>query len=110
MTDQLHIRLVPEGGVIVVRAIGEIDLATVNLLDDALEQATARAPEAVHLDLSRVSYFGSEGIHSLLRAWGRARKKSIEFKVSRSTATIRKVLDIVGVGFAVDDTTVAALH
>ena len=53
----------------VVRVTGEIDIATSPLLEDAVAQLTA--PDVV-LDLEGVTFMGSSGLASLLRAARRA--------------------------------------
>jgi anti-sigma B factor antagonist len=57
------------GDQIVVHAVGEVDLATAPLLDQALSQATA-APSArwVVVNLTKVDFFGAVGLTVLLTA------------------------------------------
>jgi anti-anti-sigma factor len=57
------------GDQIVVHAVGEVDLATAPLLDQALSKATAvPAARWVVVDLTKVDFFGAVGLTVLLTA------------------------------------------
>jgi anti-sigma B factor antagonist len=57
------------GDQIVVHAVGEVDLATAPLLDQALRKATAApAPRWVVVNLTKVDFFGAVGLTVLLTA------------------------------------------
>jgi anti-anti-sigma factor len=58
-------------GVPVVVAAGEFDLATIQLLEDALARAITSGQEDVVLDLSGVDFFGSEALYTTLRGHAR---------------------------------------
>jgi len=57
------------GDAIIVHAVGEVDLATAPLLDQALSEATA-APRTrrVVVNLTRIHFFGAVGLTVLLTA------------------------------------------
>jgi anti-sigma B factor antagonist len=67
--DPLRVRWEQIGHQIVVRAAGDVDLATAPLLVLALSEATA-APGAreVVVDLTKVEFFGAIGLTALLTA------------------------------------------
>ena len=49
---------------------GEVDLATVTVLEEALDAAIRESEGAFILDLSAVDFIDSSGLHALLRARG----------------------------------------
>jgi anti-anti-sigma factor len=58
-----EIQVVSEGGVSTVAVSGDLDLATVGEFDTALRDQLARQP--VRLDLARLTFLDSAGIHAL---------------------------------------------
>src|SRR4051812_29871617 len=65
--DLLHVTTEPMEDAIVVRATGDIDMSTVDVLRQALD--TARAEDTTALvDLSGVTFMDSTGLHLLLEA------------------------------------------
>lgn len=68
-SELLHVYREQIGDQIVVHAVGEVDLATAPLLDQALSKATA-APAArwVGVNLTKVDFFSAVGLTVLLTA------------------------------------------
>jgi anti-anti-sigma factor len=89
-------RVVEEGGSVVVEVSGEVDLAVVDALWDAIEQAASRSARLV-LDLRDMTFIDSSGLGVLVRAhlkMGQVR----EAVVLRSpNAAARRILDISGI-------------
>ncbi|NKQ54422.1 STAS domain-containing protein [Amycolatopsis sp. K13G38] len=56
------------GGVAVLSVIGEVDLATLPQLEDALTRALVEKPTQLVVDLSQVAFFGSAGLSALVQA------------------------------------------
>jgi anti-anti-sigma factor len=56
-----------EGGVVLVHVSGEIDLSNAAGIEQAIVVATPNHAELVLLDLSRVDYLDSAGIHLVYR-------------------------------------------
>lgn len=52
----------------VVSVAGEVDIATVDALEDGFRRAIATAPRAVICDLQQVTFFAVAGLHCLERA------------------------------------------
>lgn len=82
----------------VVSVSGEIDLA---VRDDLLNTLTATIGAAgvakVVVDLSRVSFMDSTGLHVLLAARDRAHGSGVGFTVVGATGIVRRVLAVTGV-------------
>jgi anti-sigma B factor antagonist len=83
---------------VVVRAVGEVDLATAPLLSAQLELAEAVVvpPAPVILDLTGVTFFESAGVNVLLNHHGRCADRGTRLEVIGSRAVIR-VITLAGV-------------
>lgn len=79
-----------DGGVI-VRLDGELDLATVPLLEEAVAQATATPDVTVALDLSEVRLVDSTGLRALLTA---ARAHPGRVAVMSPSREVRRMLEL----------------
>ena len=90
MTPQ-ELRLTPiEGG---LEVEGELDIATQAALSDALDEAL-RTASPVLLDVSKLTFMDSSGLHCLLRATRNANGQPKVVLVRPSVAVMR-VLEIV---------------
>ena len=65
--------------------MGELDLAAAPLLDDRLTRLRA-TKSPVRLDLSRLDFIDSTGLHLLVRAVGEARIKHWQFQIEPDVA------------------------
>jgi anti-anti-sigma factor len=83
---------------VVVRAVGEVDLATAPLLSAQLELAEAVVvpPAPVVLDLTGVTFFESAGVNVLLNHHRRCADRGTRLKVIGSRVVIR-VISLAGV-------------
>jgi anti-sigma B factor antagonist len=75
----------------VLHVAGEIDLATVSPLRDALEQLVRNADGSAVIDLSDVGFLDCQGIAALFEAAGRARAVGISLSAIASPACERLV-------------------
>jgi anti-sigma B factor antagonist len=93
--DLLHVTSEPMEAAILVRATGEIDMSTVDVLRRELD--TARADDATALlDLSGVTFVDSTGLHLLLDASHRSAVSDWGFFVVRPSEAVRRLLDLSG--------------
>lgn len=68
MTPQLEIDTAPLPAALVARPVGDIDMAVTQAIGDGVLEAVAHHdPSCAVLDLSRVTYIDSSGIHMLFR-------------------------------------------
>jgi anti-anti-sigma factor len=63
---QFHVEVSPDGRRATLAARGEIDLATVDRLHDAIERASATGAAEVWVDLSDVDFMDSTGLSALV--------------------------------------------
>jgi anti-anti-sigma factor len=83
------------GTTIVVR--GDMDIASIEALDQALEEALAKAPASVCVDPRAVGFVDSSGLKFLLRANARAKREGWALKILRPAETAIRALMVTGV-------------
>ncbi|HEX6389387.1 MAG TPA: STAS domain-containing protein [Solirubrobacteraceae bacterium] len=82
--------------VTVVRPAGELDLATVGVLDDRLHELAAEGATALVVDLSGLTFIDSTGI-KLLLGWQRlAIELGLSFELVPGRDAVRRTLAISG--------------
>jgi anti-sigma B factor antagonist len=91
----LHVTTEPMEDAIVVRATGEIDMSTVDVLRRELDAARAEDATAL-LNLSGVTFIDSTGLHLLLDASHRSAVSDWGFFVGRPSEAVRRLLDLSG--------------
>jgi len=85
------------GGLPVVTAPEEIDIANSGQFRLALLAAAAQGPTIV-VDLSRTEFCDSSGLSVLVRALRRARAEGGELRLVVSTHAVRRIISVTGVG------------
>ncbi len=83
------------GDAVVVVATGEIDLATVDDVDAAIEAARGEARRIV-LDLRAVSFIDSAGLRLVISQSRALAEEGAEFAVVRGPREVQRVFDLVG--------------
>ncbi|MEU7527293.1 STAS domain-containing protein [Saccharothrix sp. NPDC042600] len=89
----------PDGQVVVLHVAGEVDAATVTLVEhgvgEALTEAAAAGAVLLVADVDQVLFCASAGITLLFHAQRRARQHGLEFAVAaRPDSSVRKVLAV----------------
>ena len=84
------------GGITRVLAAGEIDWASIGSLDRALEHEPASDTTALVVDLSRVSFCSSCGLHLLTSLRLRAKEAGVPLELVVDTHIVRRVLQASG--------------
>lgn len=93
----LSIRETRAGGVHRLTPIGELDLATVPLLETAFDSLLRDdGVEMIVLDLTELSFMDSAGIHLLLRMRA-ACEAADRLRVINGTRAVERVLEVTGV-------------
>lgn len=67
-SDLFRIEVVPEPSCVRLRLLGEIDLSTVDLVRNAIDQVTLDRSPVVVLDLGAVTFFAVCGLRALVAA------------------------------------------
>jgi anti-sigma B factor antagonist len=94
--DQLHIGLRREAGRAILSLEGELDLATAELLEQAMV-GLEQEPMVV-LDLERLKFIDSTGLRGVLAALERCREHGQEFAVTPGSQQVQRLLGVTGVG------------
>ena len=94
---------VPEGLAIVVNELGtttmislagEWDLAQQPATRDTIRRIVQRRPEAVVLDLSRLSFIDSSGLHVIIELHKRAQQENIRLVIVPGPRGVQRLFDI----------------
>ena len=89
----VHSRQLHEGILLTLR--GELDLATVPMLEEALQRAE-RTHELVVVDLRELTFLDSTGLHVLISAEQRARRSSARLVIVQGPPQVRRLLELTG--------------
>jgi anti-sigma B factor antagonist len=93
--DLLHVTAEPSEDAIIVRATGEIDMSTIDVLRRELDTARAEAATAL-LDLSGVTFMDSTGLHLLLEASHNSAVTGWGFFVVRPSREVQRLIEVSG--------------
>ena len=93
----LEVDVVSQDPVTVITARGEIDLATVRALRDAIDGADAGAP-AVIVDLSEVTFLDSSGLRVLAQCQRRLTSEdgTVRLRLVVAGTPVERVFDVTG--------------
>jgi anti-sigma B factor antagonist len=95
--DGLGVQLQQEGDRVVVRAWGELDIASAKEFEARLREAIRESSFGVILDLGAVTFIDSTGLRVLISAATLAHASRREFIVLRESAQVLQVIETSGV-------------
>jgi anti-sigma B factor antagonist len=81
-----------EGGVPIIKLVGEIDLSNVDSVRATIDATVSRAPDHVVFDLSDLDFLDSSGIALLLFA--AAKSRSVQLR--RPSEIVRRIIEVTG--------------
>jgi anti-sigma B factor antagonist len=90
----LDIETQQRDGLVHVVLRGELDLSTVNKVQDELRRVEADAPPVVVLDLSKLTFLDSTGLRCLVTADQRARDADRRLVLVRGPDPVQRVFSI----------------
>lgn len=91
-----HCRVSRQDGTAIVRAIGELDLATVQILDDQLAALRDAGCRRLILDLRNLAFIDSAGLHCILRHDAQARQDGFSIELVQGPPAVRRIFEITG--------------
>jgi len=90
-----------DGGSIVVRVYGEVDLTVSGQLERVLLAAPAIADvDRVIVDLGDLHFLDSSGVHALVKGYLATRDAGLSYEVRNASGMVARVLRITGVAEA----------
>jgi len=81
-------------GAVVLALYGEFDLAAVPFARERLEEARARGPRGIALDLSEVTFADSAALRELLRADAALRADGARLVLAAISPAVERLLDV----------------
>jgi anti-sigma B factor antagonist len=87
----------PHRDEVLVRPVGELDLATVPMVDEQLAELSSAGFTRLVLDLRAVRFLDSTGLRMLLSWHGRSTNDGLAFSVIPGPPVVQRVLQIAGV-------------
>jgi anti-sigma B factor antagonist len=96
---RFHLTIEESGATSCVRPTGELDLAAVGRVENALDGVfRAPATRRIVVDLRRLTFLDSAGLRTILRANERARAGAFELVVVRPVGTVNRVFTLTRAG------------
>jgi anti-sigma B factor antagonist len=80
-----------------VRVVGEVDMATGDLMAERLDEAMVTGVRVLMVDLTGVTFFGSTGLAVLLRARERARARHVDLRIVAGQRSVIRPMQVGGV-------------
>ncbi len=93
---QLEIVVHEQGTTITIELAGEWDLAGVPAVRPRIEHALSARPERVVLDLSRLAFMDSSGLHATIELAHRLAAQNIALAIVPGSPAIQRLFDITG--------------
>jgi D-inositol-3-phosphate glycosyltransferase len=94
--DDWSVGTVLDDGIAIVSVAGEVDMSTAPELAAELADQVAKRPDAVVVDLGRISFFGSSAINVLLDAHERSASRGVPLLLAAPAPGVVRSLEIVG--------------
>jgi anti-sigma B factor antagonist len=93
----LTVSVEPAGALLMVRAEGELDIASARLLEEEVREAIDSGASTVVLDLSGLDFIDSTGIRVLLSVAEHASRTGDRLRMLHGSERVENVLDLSGV-------------
>jgi anti-sigma B factor antagonist len=98
MQNDFHVDTQARGRVVTLTLSGELDLVSSPLLEEALEHTRALDAELIIVDLRRLEFMDSTGLHRLVAAQQRAVQSGRRFGLVRGGEQVQRLFDLTGIG------------
>lgn len=104
-TDQVFTTRIDAGnGVTTVALLGELDMATVPILNDQLASLEQDGTKAIVLDLRDLRFVDSSGLHALVRAYRRSETNGHRLLLVGANPFTRRLCEMTGTEFLLSST------
>lgn len=88
--------IAPDGREIRLRIVGEIDMATAPVIDEAFSSALDDGYERIAIDLSGVEFMDSAGLNALIRARNTADGRGVTLVIAELSNQARRLFEVSG--------------
>ncbi len=95
--DQLQIEVRHAAGRVILALTGELDMASAELLQRAIDGEELQGEAMVVLDLQQLQFVDSTGLRIILAALERCRERQQEFAITPGSQQVQRLLSITGV-------------
>lgn len=95
--DQLRIDVRRDGGRAILTLAGELDMASSELLEQALAGEDLASEAMLVLDLQQLQFIDSTGLRVILTALERCRERGQEFAITPGSEQVKRLLSVTGV-------------
>jgi anti-anti-sigma factor len=96
-------RIVSHDGIVDIALSGELDMATVPVLEGHLAQVEGDGVSTITLDLHELTFLGSSALHTFLAARERAAANGQRLILAGATSNARRVFGLTGTEFLLND-------
>ena len=93
----LTVRIEQDGDSLLVQALGELDIATADALDEELRRVWYCDASPMILDLGEVDFLDSMGLRTLLAAAKHSPENADRLRIRLGPGAVRRVIDVSGV-------------
>ena len=96
MSSQFDITVEREPGLMIIRPIGELDIASADKLAAVVDRECVGQPDLL-IDLSGLSFLDCAGLRVLLYADARAKSNACNLRLIRGPAIVQRVTRLAGI-------------
>jgi anti-anti-sigma factor len=96
-SEQLRIDVRHEADRVIVLLDGELDMATAELLQQAVAGVDGEGETLIVLDLQQLRFIDSTGLRSVLSVLERCRKRGQGFAITPGSQQVQRLLSVTGV-------------
>jgi anti-sigma B factor antagonist len=93
---EFTVDVVPDRARVLVRPVGDVDIATAEQLERPVVELMERGFSHVVVDLRGVTFLDSTGVHALVQCRERAEERGARMSIIPGGMATRRVLDITG--------------
>jgi anti-sigma B factor antagonist len=96
VSDQLRIEVRHDSGRAILGLSGELDMASAEILQQALADEDLQQEPMIVLDLQQLEFVDSTGLRSILAALEQCRARQQEFAITPGSPQVQRLLRITG--------------
>jgi anti-sigma B factor antagonist len=89
-------RVVPDRDAAHVKPVGELDIATIGVVDERLRELRSAGFSTLVLDVGSITFIDSTGIHLLVRWSQEASQDGFAFSLAGRSEPVERVLSLTG--------------